>query len=184
MMTERKNESGRIFDELLVLHVQSGDRRALAQLARRWHPRLLRTARRLTGDGELAIDLVQDCWIAILRGLPGLRDPARFPAWAFGILHRRAASAIGEVVRRRARIADSDPTEAVARDCDGMDSMALDRAFAALNADQRAAATLFFVEQLTIVEIAQATGVPSGTVKSRLFHARKILKTHLSGDDT
>lgn len=179
-------ESGRIYDELLVLHVQAGDRRALGELARRWQPRLLRTARRLTGDGEGARDLVQECWIGILRGLPRLRDPARFPAWAFGILHRRAASAIAGTVRRRERSAPLD-TEATdtpdATTAGPFDGLALERAFGALSADQRLAATLFFVERLTLAEIALVSGVPLGTVKSRIFHARRILKTHLTGDD-
>lgn len=49
------DDSGRIHDELLVLHVRSGDRAALGVLARRWRPRLLRSARRFSGDAELAV---------------------------------------------------------------------------------------------------------------------------------
>lgn len=176
-------DSGRIYDELLVLHVQAGDRAALALLARRWQPRLLRTARRLTGDADAARELVQASWIGILRGLPRLRDPAVFPAWAFGILRRRAASAIGEAMQRRASSLPleedlADP-EAPAPD----ERIALARAFAALSCDHRLAATLFFVERLTIDEIAAATDAPLGTVKSRLFHARRLLKRHLAGEE-
>lgn len=175
-------DSGRIYDELLVLHVQAGDRAALAELARRWQPRLLRTGRRLLGDRDGATDLVQESWLAILRGLPGLRDPARFPAWAFGILHRRAASDIRARIARRARSAPLDDAIAEPAPARPFDAVALDRAFAALNPDQRAAAILFFVEQLTLGEIALATGAPEGTVKSRIFHARLILKRELTGD--
>ena len=76
------DQSGRVFDELLVLHVQNGDRRALERLASRWQPRLLRSARRFTGDDELAREAVQECWLGITTGLKKLKDPARFPAWA------------------------------------------------------------------------------------------------------
>lgn len=51
----------RIFDELLVTQVWSGNRSAAERLAARWQPRLLRTARRLLGDDEIARGAVQDC---------------------------------------------------------------------------------------------------------------------------
>ena len=55
--------------------------------------------------------------------------------------------------------------------------------FAALPADQRLAAQLFFGEGLTLAEIAEVQAVPLGTAKTRLFHARRKLKAALSGDD-
>ena len=76
-MTGRKNATppaAQLYDEWLVVMVQSGDRAAANQLARRWHPRLARTALRLLGDAEAAPAAVQECWIAILRGIGGLRE--------------------------------------------------------------------------------------------------------------
>ena len=69
-----QSEAGRRYDEWLVTLVQAGDREAGERLARRWHPRLLRTARRLLGDTDSALVAVQDSWIAILRGIGGLRE--------------------------------------------------------------------------------------------------------------
>jgi len=175
-------DQARIYDELLVLHVQAGDVRALTLLARRWHPRLLRTARRLTGDGETARELAQASWLGILRGISGLRDPALFPAWAFGILRRQAASAIGETIRSRERSAPLGEVAALADGDSADDRIAIADAFASLSPDHRLAASLFFVERLTLAEIAQATGAPVGTVKSRIFHARQSLKRQLSGE--
>ena len=63
------------------------------------------------------------------------------------------------------------------------DAVAIRHAFAALPTDQRFAAQLFFVEGLTLAEIAQVQGIPLGTAKTRLFHARRKLKAALSGDD-
>ncbi|NNC52161.1 MAG: hypothetical protein HKO08_03870, partial [Erythrobacter sp.] len=62
-MTQRgtgRPDTARLFDELLVTHVQSGDRRAGERLAARWHPRLMRTANRLLRDEEMARSAVQD----------------------------------------------------------------------------------------------------------------------------
>ena len=173
----------RVFDELLVLHVQSGDRRALDRLAARWYPRLLVTARRLTGDAEAARDVVQESWAGIVRGLPRLSDPSKFRAWAFGILRRKCADHISFVSIKRARtgpMPEIDP--AAVRPPDGARSD-IERAFAELSPDHRTAATLFFAEGLTLIEVAAAMDVPVGTAKSRIFHARQHLKSLLKGDD-
>ncbi len=175
------SDSGRLFDEYLVLAVRSGDRAAGERLAARWRPRLLRTARRLLGDVHAAEDAVQDAWLGISRGLPRLREPARFPAWAFGILQRRCADAHRRRYRERdtgAPLTDDDavsPSTAESR-------LALNEAFDALSLDHRTAAVLYYGEGLTLAEIALATDVPVGTAKSRLFHARRQLRAHLEGD--
>lgn len=177
-------DSGRVYDELLVLHVQNGDRRALERLAHRWQPRLLRSARRFTGDDELARDAVQDAWIGIARGINRLRDPAKFPGWAFAILRRRCADRINVVARDRPRSAELTELNEPSASPRGEDRAAIAEAFAALPEDQRVAATLFFVEQLKLDEIAAATDVPVGTVKSRIFAARKKLKAALAAPET
>jgi RNA polymerase sigma factor (sigma-70 family) len=183
-MTEGPNHDavGAAYDELLVTLVIAGDRRAGERLARRWHPRLLRTARRLVG-AELAPGAVQDCWVSILRGIGRLRDPARFAPWAFGIVRRRCADAIR--LQSAARSRDGgEPDQAQAQPAALPDeALAIARAMADLPPDQRLAAQLFFVEGLTLAEIAEVQQVPEGTAKSRLFHARRRLKAALSGDD-
>lgn len=69
-----------VVDEYLVLGAQQGQVEAFESLARRWHPRLLRHARRLTGETEGAQEAVQDAWLSIARGLARLQDPASFGA--------------------------------------------------------------------------------------------------------
>ena len=175
-------DSGRIFDELLVLHIQSGDRRALERLAARWQPRLLRSARRLTGDDELAREAVQESWLGISRGIGRLRDPARFPGWAFAILRRRCAERVNARAAQRPRSDALSATNEPVANARGEDRAAIAQAFARLPGEQRVAATLFFVEQLKLDEIAMATGVPLGTVKSRIFAARRSLKAALTDE--
>lgn len=173
------SDSGRIFDELLVLSVQSGDRKALERLAARWQPRLLRSARRFTGDEEMAWDAVQDSWLGIARGISRLRDPAKFPGWAFAILRRRCAERVNARAAHRSRSDALDERNEPAANARGEDRAAIAQAFARLPEEQRVAATLFFVEQLKLDEIAVATDAPLGTVKSRIFAARKSLKAVL-----
>lgn len=172
----------RLYDELLVTLVQSGDRMAGERLAARWQPRLLRTAGRLLRDDDLARSAVQESWLSIWRGIGKLRDPSRFPSWAFAILHRRCADAIRRQQRQRARAgeAGSEPT---APDAPTTEALAIRQAFATLPTDQRLAAQLYFGEGLTLAEIAEVQGAPLGTAKTRLFHARRKLKAVLRGED-
>ncbi len=179
-------DAERLYDELLVTLVQGGDRRASERLAARWHPRLARTARRLLGDEQQVPGAVQDAWIAIVKGIASLRDPSRFAPWAFGILRRRCVDRIRLAQARRSREASIDAEPSM--EGGAHDGLAIRDAFAGLPHDQRLAAQLFFVEGLTLVEIAEVQDVPLGTAKTRLFHARLKLKAaltdHLPGDDT
>jgi len=178
-----RTETDRVYDELLVTLVRSGNRRAGQRLAARWQPRLLHTARRLLRDDEQARDAVQETWAGICRGWLTLQDPARFPAWAFGILHRKCADTIRKASRDRSRTTALTPANEPAREARGETLTSLDQAFASLSPDHREAATLYFGEGLTLSEIASVTRVPTGTVKSRIFHARQQLRAALAGDE-
>lgn len=161
--------------------VWNGDRSAIEELARRWHPRLLRSARRMLGEDEPAHGVTQDCWVAIMGGIHRLSDPARFAPWAFTILRRKCADAIRGKQFRRANESTGEMPD-IAGNADTSEELAILQAFATLPADQRLAAHLFFVEGLTLGEIAEVQDIPTGTAKSRLFHARRKLKAALSGD--
>ena len=94
----------RPLDEYLVSLSQAGCTEALDGLVRRWTPRLLRYAARVLGGSdsvEAARDVIQETWIGAIRGLRGLRDPAQFPAWIYGIATRKCADAIRANTRRR-----------------------------------------------------------------------------------
>ncbi|MEL6364885.1 MAG: sigma-70 family RNA polymerase sigma factor [Pseudomonadota bacterium] len=177
------SEESRVYDELLALLARGGDARAADRLVARWHPRLMRTARRLLRDDDLAREAVQETWVGVLKGLPRLRDPARFPAWTFGVLHRKCADRMRAAVRSRAReTALTDETAGAAPHRDER-SLAIAQAFHRLDGALKPAALLFYREGLTVAEIALAVGAPVGTVKSRLFAARSKLKEMLKGED-
>lgn len=177
------SEADRVYDELLVTLVRAGDARAGERLVARWQPRLIRTARRLLRDPEQAREAVQEAWTGICRGWLTLSDPAKFPAWAFGILHRKCADRIKFEQTQRTRTAPLDQVPEPAQSESSELRFQIDQALGLLSPDHRAAAILFFGEGLTLSEIASATGVPVGTAKSRIFHARKHLKSILEGED-
>ena len=178
------SETDRVYDALLATLVRAGDARAAERLAARWQPRLLRAARRMLGDSEEAREAVQEAWGGICRGWLRLSDPEMFPAWAYGILSRKCADRIRGLSARRARFAPAkaapEPSEAARAPLRHEIVAALGQ----LSAEHRIAAILYFSEGLTLSETAAATGVPVGTAKSRIFHARQHLKDLLEGDLT
>ncbi len=171
-----------ILDELLVLRLQGGHVASLEVLARRWHPKLLRHAIRLTGDREGGSDVAQEAWVAIVRSLRRLQDPGRFRAWAYRIVTRKASDWIRSRVRRRRldeRVA-AEPVEIEVEQQSGDAEIGQLRGLLIkLPADRKALLAMFYVEGMTVSEISEALSIPDGTVKSRLFHARNHLRAGL-----
>lgn len=174
----------RALDEYLVASARAGGRGGFEMLVKRWQPRLVAHAWRLLGgDREAVRDAVQEAWAEIVLGLHRLRDVRAFPAWAYRIVTRRCARQIGQAVRQRQLAADMVLDEQVVPDLGaGADRDRLRRAIRALPTDQRAAVALFYLEDLSIAEVAVALDVPAGTVKTRLMHARRKLRAALEGD--
>lgn len=166
------------YDQWLVLRAQGGDEDAMRLLVGRWSPRLARHATRLTGDPHGAADATQEAWVAIVRGLPSLSDPACFRRWAYRIVGNKCA----DWVRRRQRSRErseplSSEPEARTSSATGDDrAAALEHAITQLSSKDRAVLTMHYTEQMPLTEIADALGVPVGTVKSRLYHARSHLR--------
>ena len=175
-MSHRKPSS--VLDEYLVVESQLGDSAAFARLVERWHSSLVRYAYHFTQDAEAARGV---------RGLRSLRDPARFRGWALRIVANKAR----DWVRReqaRGRVARSAEAAAPRDEPTGMNAEAaspddrVQRVRAGLDElepNQRLVLSWFYLEEMSVREIAEALAVPVGTVKSRLFHARNALRTRL-----
>ena len=170
-------------DRAVVEAAQRGDHDAFEALAIGAADRLFAIARLILRDVHAAEDAVQEALVRIWRDLPRLRDPDRFDAWVHRILvnacvdqgrHRRRWSAEIQLVR-------SEPTAD-----DAIGSMAdrdqLERGFRRLNPQQRAAVVLHYYLGLSVPEIAEILGVPSGTAKSRLHYATAAMRAALEAD--
>lgn len=180
-------DSERIYDEFLVASAMGGDRQALDRLIARWQPRLLRHAWRVLGDAERARDALQEAWIEILRGLGRMNDVAAFPAWAYRIVSRRCYRTLASTSREpfesvEAGLSQEPKTPERESGEFSYDLGLVVSALTALPAPQRAAIALFYLEGLTVAEIAVALDVPPGTVKTRLMHARTKLRVQLEGE--
>ncbi len=182
-----KRDCNRVFDEYLVTSAIAGDRAAWHRLVLRWQPRLLRHAWRLLSHAERAQDAVQESWLEIVRGLAQLDDSAAFPAWALQIVTRRCQRLYARRDRDRCLVSDSEldgyaGTEGVGAIESHADTDQLQSALARLPSAQRSAIALFYLEDLSVAEIAVALDVPPGTVKTRLMHARHKLRVLLEGE--
>jgi RNA polymerase sigma-70 factor (ECF subfamily) len=148
-------------------------------------------AYRVTGEGGAAEDAVQDAFLGVWRSA-GRYQPARASVrtWLLTIVHRRAI----DVVRRRRRpeatveldelafdaITVPDVWDAVAQ---GLDQASVAAALATIAPAQREAIELAYFEGLTQTEIADRTGAPLGTVKSRLRLGLVGLRRTLIGEE-
>jgi len=168
----------------LVAAARAGDRAALEELLRTHHDRLYALARRITGNDADAADATQEALIAIVRGLPRFDGRSSFGTWSYRVtanacldeLRRRRRRPLVDLPDERAERADSG----VALDTTVADRLRLDAALAALPEDFRVAVVLRDVGDLDYAEIAEALGVPVGTVKARLSRGRAMLATLLS----
>jgi len=171
-------------ESYLVAAAKTGDRTALSELVSLVSPRLLAHAGRLLGEKEAAQDITQSAWVDILRGLPSLREVVAFRSFALQIVTRKVAAEIARRQKGRAlandfaadAISTSEPLGELAAD-----AATVRTAIDALPPDQRAALALFYVDDMSVAEVAIALDVPKGTVKTRLMHARAKLATILKG---
>jgi RNA polymerase sigma-70 factor, ECF subfamily len=173
----------RPYEQLLVLRCQAGDEAAFAELVERFHPRLAYYVRRLLGDAHAAEDVLQDVWLTVYRKLATLRDPQALRIWLYRIARRAVVVQLRHARRWReldietlVDAADA-PDEAFGPD----DAARIHAALARLEPSHRDVLVLRFVEELSYEDIAQVTGCPLGTVRSRLHYAKRALCAELGG---
>jgi RNA polymerase sigma-70 factor (ECF subfamily) len=173
----------RVLDRELVERAQAGDDSAFAELAARIGDRMYATAQHILHDTGRAEDAVQGAMISIWRQLPQLSDPDRFQAWAYRIVVR---AAYAEARRRRLWIVrsttDRDQRSTPDHATGIADRDQLERGFRALSFEHRAVLVLKHFSGLSNPEIAEALGIPEGTVRSRLHLGIQSLRAVLEAD--
>ena len=169
-------------DELLAIRCQMGEPAGFDDLISRWHGPLWTYVRRLVGEDDAACEVVQDVWVRVIRGIARLRDGSKLRAWLFGIARRTLMDRLRE---QYAKPSDPDvdmneiPDDAWTDEAEG-DLQALDYSLARLPIVEREVLTLFYLEELSLSEVAETLRVPIGTIKSRLFRARQMLRLDMN----
>lgn len=172
-------------ERALVARVRGGDGEALRRLVMAYHRPLFAFLFRLTNDHALADDLAQETFIRITaqRGRP----PDNVRAWAFTVARNLAYDHYRSAPYRREQAtafdegeldwANEAAPELVVIEADQQAEVAAH--LQKLPPEQREVVILRFYHDLPLSEIAQVTAAPLGTVKSRLFHALRKLKSEL-----
>ena len=161
-----------LVDEILVMDCQSGSVKAMEMLVSRWQKRLWRYAFNLTGDTEAAWDITQESWLGIIKGLRKLIDPAWFRPWAYIIVTKM----VNDWIRRNRAVKKVGLDEIQDHQHKDEKDAGVKELLEKLDMKKRAILNLRYFEQLSIPEIGIALKIPKGTVKSRLYSARKELK--------
>jgi len=173
-------------DDELITRLAGGDDRALRELFSRHAPVLAARLRPVLPPADVE-DVLQETFLAAWRGAKSYRPEARAGGWLWGIARRQAAL----LLRRRGPAAASlpdllefdppghhppnDPADTVVAQA------RLASAVATLSPAEHEVWRLVYVEDRPLAEVAELTGVPEGTVKSRAHRARRLLRAALGG---
>jgi RNA polymerase sigma-70 factor (ECF subfamily) len=171
-----------IYCELLVLRCRQGQRAALEELVRTWERPLFYFVRRLIDDEDEARQVLQQSWVSVLQGLGSLRQPRKLPAWLYSIARKTALTHLRDRYGEQAASRESEaaaPADAPDAQLEFDDAEQIHYGLARLSLLHREVLTLFFLQDLSIDEIAGVLEVPVGTVKSRLHNGKRALKAVL-----
>jgi RNA polymerase sigma-70 factor (ECF subfamily) len=166
-------------DPRTVVRAREGDLAAFEELVRLLQADAYAFAWHLTRDRTLAEDVTQEAFIRAFRFLRGFRGDQRFGSWLFRIVRNCAMDAL----RGRSRwttLVGEGTERAVA---DPSARVELDAALRAVTPEHREAFLLVEVFGLSYQEVADVLGIAVGTVKSRMFRARKALCEALADDE-
>jgi RNA polymerase sigma-70 factor (ECF subfamily) len=169
---------------ILVTRCQRGERDAFAGIVRLWERPLFYYLRRLAPSEADTWDVLQDTWLRVFRAIKTLRDPRTLPAFLYKTARNVALARL-----RLGAEPEREPAHAETGAAPDYAFIAFDDAeqvhhtLDQLPLAQREALTLYFLQDLTIDEIAEVLGVPPGTVKSRLHYAKSAVRRIIEKGD-
>lgn len=185
MMIE--SDDGSVFaqqdDAWLVSRVQNGGIEALGELYERYRSQVYRTATAITHDERMAEDILQEVFLRVNRYADSFDQSQPFEPWLYRITvnlsytwtnrAKRWVHCFQDAIERLTAPSKRDPERVTeSREQCAM----LRRAIEGLPDSHRVVVILYYLEGLSVSEVAYALGVPEGTVKSRLYYAREKLR--------
>lgn len=186
------------YEEELVERLRRRDEAAFNELIRLYQGRIYRLLVRMLGDRTEAEDLAQEVFITVFKSIDGFRGESKLSTWLYRVATNHCKNRI-KYLDRRARgkkkeydevaehgaieSASMDPTAHIARPDQMLEAKQkehiLQTAIAALDEEHRELIVLRDIEHLSYEQIQEITGLPEGTVKSRLHRARHALREHV-----
>ncbi len=184
-MGSQNSDPSAVPDGVFIARLRRGDTAALAELYEKYKTPLFRTALAITRDPGAAEDILQECFIRLLTHADRIRTDAPVGPWLYRVAvnlscdwvnHRQRWSALlGKLVERwtapfrvEGTVEEREIQERVRE------------AIRTLPLPQQVVIVLYYLEGLSLKEIADILEVPEGTVKSRLHYGREALREHLA----
>jgi RNA polymerase sigma-70 factor (ECF subfamily) len=181
-------------EQMLLRRLRDRDESAFRELVETHRDRVFNITYRMLGDRAEAEDVAQEVFISVFKTIDAFREEAKFSTWLYRVTVNHCKNRIKYLARRHDR--DRDELDETSHETNGAAGeprhaqpdralegaqleVLLQEAIAHLDDDQRAVVVLRDVEDLSIEEICEITGLPDGTVKSRLHRARLVLRKRL-----
>jgi RNA polymerase sigma-70 factor (ECF subfamily) len=172
-------------DELLLQSIAAGDKSAMRVLHQHYNVRVYRFILRLVRNADLAEDIVSVVFLEVWRCADRFKAESQVVTWLLAIARHKAVSAL----RRRSEpqlddhmaAAVADPRDDPETQMDQKDRCEIvQKCLAQLSPCQREIIDLVYYHEKSVKEVAQIVGVPEGTVKTRMFYARKHMSKLLA----
>lgn len=166
-------------DAALLERIAHGEKAALRSLYERHRGPLIAFLRSKCGDAELAADAAQDAMIEVWTSASKFSGRSSPKTWLFAIARNKLVDRLRKdarlsVVEEPPEMVDDapDPTVVIAR---AQDAKRVRACLANLSESHRSVIELAFFHELKYEEIAEVEGAPLGTIKTRIYHAKKLL---------
>jgi RNA polymerase sigma-70 factor, ECF subfamily len=168
------NEQEQIYTEILVVRSQLGEEKAFELLVQLWQKPLLVFALRYLDQETDALDVVQETWISVIKGLKKLQNPSLFVSWLFRIMTNKCIDRLQKKKTQMRQIEQVNVKHELLGNVSEKDSLM--EAIKTLSEEQRVLIMLRFGQALQVGQIAAMLNIPEGTVKSRLHRALARLR--------
>jgi RNA polymerase sigma-70 factor (ECF subfamily) len=173
----------RLRDTHLALRCQLGEAEAFRELVGEMERPLLYFAGKLLGDEDAALDVLQQAWLRAFRNIGRLQKPEQLRSWLYALVRGLAIDRIRKrdsIERLEHEYAEQNGEAEDEPAFDDDEAAAVHRALDQLDGRLREVVLLHLLENLPIAEVASIVGCPEGTVKSRLHHGKRLLRTLLT----
>lgn len=172
-------------ERVLIERIARGDRRALEQIYGRHHLRIYRFLARMTGNEGMAEDIANEVFLAVWQGAARYEGRSEPLTWLLSIAHNKAvsrmrkwqpATTLLDAATAVPDLADAPDTALQKQDKSQLIRQCMDQ----LSSEHRIILDLVYYQERSVSEAAEILAIPEGTVKTRMFHARKKLSEFLA----
>jgi len=174
-------------DGEIIARVVRGETRLFSDLVRRYQDEVFGMALRFVGSAADAEDVAQEVFLRVHRGLSGFKGEAQFSTWLFRVTYNLCADWLRKHKKPRRKVAGLDEAGEIADGRVDLERGLLEaeerdivrRAVEGLDDTYRGVVVLHYYQKMPYDKIAEILSVPVKTVETRLYRARKILRTAL-----